>query len=333
MQCIAGIDVSKNTFDELVLVGGKEKHRQFPNKKEGWVQFWTILQSLGADEIYVCMEATGLLWEDLAEFFYHKGVTVFVVNARRIKGFAMSEDKRTKTDKVDAGVIARFCRAHLSELNPWAPPASHTRHLQSLTRQQASLVEDRARQRVRLQSALLCVEVSESIKLYIEFLDKSIEKIDRSIEALIRTNSVLKEKEALARSIKGVGPITARVVLAECRLFNELSHRRQVSAFAGLDVTEFQSGTSIRSRPRLSKRGNARIRQVLYMAAMTAKRYNPVFKTFYERLVANGKTKMQALGACMRKLLELIFTVVTTGREFDSAYTSQPSKAVKVVAA
>ena len=107
----------------------------------------------------------------------------------------------------------------------------------------------------------------------------------------------------------------------------------QVAAFAGLDVTEFSSGTSIRSKPRLSKRGNARLRQVLYMAAMAAKRSNPVFKRFYERLRANGKTKMQALGACMRKLLELIFTVVTSGNAFDPNYGAAPSEAIQAVAA
>lgn len=333
MESIAGIDISKGTFDALTLLSAKEKHRQFSNKKEGWTQFWTNLQKLGADKLYVCMEATGLYWEGLAQFLHEKGVTVFVVNARRIKGFAMSEDKRTKTDKVDAGVIARFCRAHLDELKPWTPPASYTRKLQSLTRQLASLKEDRARQAVRLQSATLCSEVSESIKLHICFLDKSIKSMESSIESLISNNAVLREKEKLARSVKGVGPITASVVLAECRLFNEISHRRQVAAFAGLDVTQFSSGTSIRSKPRLSKRGNARIRQVLYMAAMAAKRSNPVIKSLYERLLANGKTKMQALGACMRKLLELIFAVVTSERKFDPVYRAAQSQGQKPVTA
>jgi len=333
MHRIAGVDVSKLTFDEFAMGGGKGKHHQFSNNREGWARFWRTLEALGEGALHVCMEATGLYWEGLAEFLHQKGATVFVVNARRIKGFAMSEDKRTKTDKVDAGVIARFCQAHLHVLKPWTPPAPCVRQLQSLTRQLASLTDDRARQDVRLQSAVLCAEVHESIKQHIEFLDESIERMKRSIQTLISSNSELQKKEELARSIKGVGPVTASVVLAECRLFNELKDRRQVAAFAGLDVTEFSSGTSIRSKPRLSKRGNARLRQVLYMAAMAAKRSNPVFKRFYERLRANGKTKMQALGACMRKLLELIFTVVTSGNAFDPNYGAAPSEAIQAVAA
>jgi transposase len=253
---------------------------------------------------------------------YEKGTTVFVVNARRIKGFAMSEDKRTKTDKVDSGVSARFCRAHLAELKAWTPPPPEVRKLQSLTRQMDSLKEDRARQSVRLQSAVLCNEVRDSIMGHIKFLDKSIEEMEHATEVLIKETPVMKEQQQLATSITGVGSVTASVVLAECRLFKDFVDRRQVAAFAGLDVSEFLSGSSVNHKPHLSKRGNSRLRKALYMAALSAKRYNPVLKSFYERLVQNGKTKMQAIGACMRKLLELIFAVVTSGRRFDPEYSA-----------
>jgi transposase len=326
MDLIVGMDVSKSSFDSLVLLGDKGKHRQCLNAKEGFAQFWSTMQKLNFDKLYVCMEATGLYWEALAEYLHEQGATVFVVNARRIKGFAMSEHKRTKTDKVDAGVIARFCRAHLAELNAWAPPAPEVRKLLSLTRQLDSLKEDRARQVIRIQSALLCTEAADSIKLHIEFLDDSIETMERAIEALIKSNPVLRQQRQLAISIKGVGAVTAAVVLAECRLFKDFVDRRQVAAFAGLDVSEFLSGSSINCKPRLSKRGNPRIRKALYMAALSAKRYNPVLKSLYDRLVLNGKTKMQAIGACMRKLLELIFAVVKSGKSFDPAYVTKRAR-------
>ncbi len=311
MISIVGIDVSKDTFDVFVLIGNNWKHRQFPNNKTGFKQLWSYLLKLGINKPHTCMEATGLYWEKLAEYLHEKGCTVFVVNARRIKGFAMSEDKRTKTDKVDAGVIARFCRAHFAGLKPWCPPSAEVRKLQSLTRQLDSLKEDRTRQLVRLKSVVTCTEVSASIRNHIKFLDDSIEKMEEAIKILIQKDSLIEKQYDLATSITGVGLATASTVLAECRLFKEFCDRRQVSAFAGLDVSEFVSGSSIHMKPRLSKRGSSRLRKAMYMAALCAKRHNPIIKDCYDRLLANGKTKMQAIGACMRKLLEIIFAVVT----------------------
>jgi transposase len=279
------------------------------------------------------MEATGLYWEGLARFLHKKGATVFVVNARRIKGFAMSEDKRTKTDKVDAGVIARFCRAHLAELKPWSPPAPEVHKLLSLTRQLESLKEDRSRQKVRLKSATMCTEVAASINHHIQSLSENIKKVESAIASLLKQNEDLGNQHKIAKSVTGVGKVTASIVLAETRLFENFSDRRQVAAFAGLDVSEFRSGSSIRSKPRLSKRGSARIRKALYMAALSAKKHNPVVKKLYERLVVNGKTKMQAIGACMRKLLELIFAVVKSGQKFDPEYESKRSGIKLLVAA
>ena len=321
MISIIGIDVSKDTFDVFVLIGNKWKHRQFLNNKAGFKQLWSYLLKLGISNPQACMEATGLYWENLAQYLYAKDCTVFVVNARRIKGFAMSEDKRTKTDKVDAGVIARFCRAHLNELKSWTPPSLEVRKLQSLTRQLDSLKEDRARQITRLKSAVLCSEVSKSIKDHIRFLSDSIEQLEQAVEALIGKEKSMKQQYSLATSIKGVGAVTASTVLAEYRLFNEFSDRRQVTAFAGLDVSEFVSGSSIHMKPRLSKRGSSRVRKAMYMAALCAKRHNPVIRDCYNRLLANGKTKMQAIGACMRKLLEIIFAVVKSGKCFDPNYS------------
>jgi len=330
MKSIVGVDVSKDTFDVFVLEHGK--HRQFLNTKSGFKQFWSYLLKLDIHKPQACMEATGLYWENLAEYLHKKGAIVFVVNARRIKGFAMSEHKRTKTDKVDAGVIARFCRAHIAELKSWCPPSAEVRKLQSLTRQLDSLKGDRARQLVRLQSALLCSEVSESIKNYIKFLNGSINKMEEAIGILIQKDKPIEKQYDLAISIKGVGPVTASTVLAECRLFREFSDRRQVTAFAGLDVSEFLSGSSIHMKPRLSKRGNSRIRKAMYMAAVCAKRHNPTIRTFYNKLLDNGKTKMQAIGACMRKLLEIIFAVVKSGKRFDPKHVQNLSKQQSLVA-
>lgn len=323
MEGIVGVDISKNTFDSQFLVAGMEKHRKFDNGNDGFRQLWSAMAKLEVDKWYVCMEATGLYWEALAEFLHTRGVIVFVVNARRIKGYAMSEHKRTKTDKVDGGVITRFCKAHLADLKAWSPPTPEMRKILSLTRQMESLKVDQARQKVRLKSATMCAEVGASIRSHIQFLTASIKKIESAIDSLLKQSAELREKHKVARSIKGVGKVTASIVLAETRLFKDFSDRRQVVAFAGLDVSEFTSGTSIRSKPRLSKRGNARIRKALFMAALSAKKYNPVIKRLYDRLLDNGKTKMQAIGACMRQLLELIFAVVKSGQKFDSDYETK----------
>ena len=320
MEIISGVDVSKATFDVLTLRSGKEKYVKYLNKTSDFERFYNALNKGSVAKIVVCMEATGLFYEGLAEFLHAKGVVVYVVNGRRIKGFAGSEEKRSKTDKIDAGVIARFCRAHLNDLIAWKPATKAVRKLQSLTRQISSLKEDRARQKVRLKSALLCPEVIDSIKAHIEFLSESIRKLESATDALMDDNEEIKKKKDLAESIKGVGQVTSSVILAEFRLFSDFTERRQVAAFAGLDVSEWTSGSSVVLKPRISKKGNPRVRQVLYMAAMAARRSNPVIKDFYNRLRASGKNKMQSLCACMRKLVELIFAVVTSGKPFDPQY-------------
>ena len=333
MELFVGLDVSKSTHDARILSAGKEAHQKISNTKDGFEELWNTLQKRDFSTLYVCLEATGLYWEALAEFLHEKGAIVFVVNARRIKGFAMSEDKRTKTDKVDAGVIARFCRSQFAGLNPWTPPPAEVRKLQALSRQLESLKEDRARQQVRLKSAILCPEVVDSIKHHIDLLDAEIASIERAIKKLVKANQRMQEQHRLATSITGVGFVTAAVVLSECRGFTDFVDRRQVAAFAGLDVSEFVSGSSINRKARLSKRGNSRLRKALYMAALSAIRFNPVIQQLYDRLVLNGKAKMQAIGACMRKLLELMFVVVTSGCPFDPDFAGKQSQRKEAPAA
>jgi len=201
MEPVVGIDVSKKTFDVALLVGEKPKSGKFKNTPEGFVMFERWLKKEGTEGIHVCMEATGTYGEKLAEYLYEAGYVVSVVNPAKIKGFAQSELTRTKTDKADAALIARFCRAMRPE--PWQPPAPETRKLQALVRRLDELNGMLTQERNRLDTADEVVK--PSISEVIKVLETRIEQVRRLIRDHIDQHPDLKAKRDLLESIPGIG--------------------------------------------------------------------------------------------------------------------------------
>jgi transposase len=309
-----GIDISKDYFDVAVEVKDKWKHQQFSQTEKGFKAFLSWLGKLGITESHICMEATGAYWYELAEFLSEAAVQISVVNPTCIRRFAQSELKRTKTDKVDAGIIARFCRT----MNPpfWQLPAPEVRLLQMLVRRVYDLTKIRRQERTRLSTEKNKPVVMDSVQRILKSLDQEIARIKRQIESLYKKHAHLQEKRRLLLSIPAVGEETANVVLTEIPSLDLFSSAKQLVAYAGLAPKEIRSGSSIRGRTRLSKTGNARLRSALFMPAVVAKDYNPLVASLYGRLVANGKPPMKAVGASMRKLLHIIFGVLKSGKPF-----------------
>jgi transposase len=313
---ILGVDIAKKKFDVALLVNDKQKHKVFTNTQEGFRELLVWLKKKGVEHVHLCLEASSTYGDELATYMHDAGHTVSIVNPARIKGFAQSELMRTKNDKVDAGLIARFCLAMHPE--PWAPAPPEMRQLQALVRRVDALINMRTQELHRLGTAQGTVEYS--IREHIAYLDRQIDALKQQITDIIKNDPDLKAKRDLLKSIPGIGEATIAAILSELHMFERCDRVQKVVAFIGLAPREFTSGSSIKGKPRLSKVGNARLRKALFMPALVSIQCNPVIQTFYHRLKGNGKNGKVIVCAIMRKLVHLIFGILRSGRPFDPNY-------------
>lgn len=316
MAVFLGIDIAKQKFDAVLLTDVGKRHRVFDNTESG---FAALADWLGADAtaVHACMEATGGLGDELALFLYARGITVSIVNPLQIKAFGQSELVRTKTDKVDAGVIARFCRSQSPA--PWQPPSARARELRALVRRCAALKEMRVQEHQRQAQGTASALVKASLERMLAHLDDEIKTVSDAIAALIRQDEAIRADHTLLVSIPGLAAPSAAILLAEIPDFRAFSHNKQITAFVGLDPKDHQSGSSIHRRTHISRVGNARVRAVLYMCALSARRHNPVLKAFADRLKENGKAPKAILVAVARKLLVIAYGVLKTRKPFQAA--------------
>lgn len=314
---IVGIDVSKLKLDITVLLEkNKSKHKVFGNNPNGFGEITKWFDQLGVKIAHVCLESTGSYGEAVSLFLHQQGYIVSIVNPARIKAYGKSEGSRAKTDKVDSGVIARFCKAQ-SPL-AWIPPSAEEQALKDLYRCRQSLIEDKTRLSNRMEAL---DKVKASFKIWetlLKDLKKTIKDVDDQINALLESNTNLGNQVELLKTIPGISDKTAVAILSELPPVNTFKTAREVAAFAGLTPTVRQSGTSVRGRGSLSKAGNAQLRKALYMPAIVAKKHNPLLEEFCNRLGEKGKAKMVVIGAAMRKLLHIIFGVLKNQKSFAS---------------
>lgn len=311
-----GIDISKSKFNVcLIRESGKLKHRVFPNTAAGFEQFREWLAQQGIERVHACLEATGTYGEALALDLYQAGHSVSVVNPAAVKAFAQSRLSRTKTDKVDAELIARFTIAQAPPL--WQPLPQEVQELQALVRRLESLIEMRVAEENRLSSGITVDSVRQSLEEHLLYLNQEIKRTEKLIRKHINKHPTLKQQSELLDSIPGIAETTAARLLAELTDLTQYKSARQVAAYAGLVPRERQSGTSLRGRARLSKIGNARLRKALYFPAITALRCSPFFKAWAKALQERGKCKMTVVCAVMRKLIHIAYGVLKNGKPFD----------------
>jgi transposase len=309
---ILGIDVGKEYID-CELLDDKGARKRVPNTVRGFEQVVSWLRNRKVRKVHACMEATGGWSEELAFFLQEHGHVVSIVNPMQIRAFGQSELSRTKTDRADAALIARFCQA--MHPGPWEPPTPAERRLRQLVRRRRSLIEMRTQELNRLE-APGSENVQKSIRKLIGTLDEEIDELEAEIKATIDDDDDLKGKRDLIESIDGIGPITSSTLLAETPHIEKFETSKALAAFAGVCPQLRQSGRSA-SSSRTTKIGNRAIRKVLYMAALAALRSNSVIQAFAARLRERGKRPMEIIVAAMRKLLVLVFGVLKTRRPFD----------------
>lgn len=313
---IIGIDVSKAKLDCLWirdLAAMKVKSKVQNNTLHGHKALldWATKQTGSpVKELHFVMEATGVYHEALAYALHEAGAQVSVINPARIRDYAKSLGNLSKNDRKDSVVLARYGMTQSPAL--WNPEAKEIRELKALIARLEAVKEDIERERNRLEKALannVSHEVQTSIKTVQGQLEAERHRLESLIDDHMDNHPGLKQDRELLESIPGVGPVVARQMVAvlRSRSFDKAS---QCAAFLGLVPVERQSGTSVYSPPRLSKQGCGRVRAKLYMAAIVSTRYNPDIRLQYKRLLRNGKTRMAALGAAMRKLVQICFGVL-----------------------
>ena len=303
-------------------VSGKRKSKVINNTQSGVIDLlaWAAKQNISPEELHVIMEATGVYHEQVAMALADAGVRVSIINPAQVKDFGHSLAVRTKTDGVDSFVLARY--GALLKPAAWIPPAPEARMLQALLARRDAIAQDVQRERNRQEKADATdtpALIQKSLEDSIEFLVKQLILFQQNIDDHINRHPNLEKDMNLLQSIPGVGPQVGSNMLSVLSS-HHFESAEQLAAYLGLVPVERQSGSSVLGRARLSKAGPARMRAVLYMAAVVAKRCNPHVKAVYDRLLARGKSKMSALGAAMRKLVHLCFGVLKTQQPYQHDY-------------
>lgn len=315
MDGYVGIDVSKERLDAVILKGERRESQHFTNTATGFGKLAQWLKRRGQPStLHVCLEATGHYSEGVAVFLVESGFRMSVVNPARIKAYGDSLLSRNKTDKLDAVLIADFCRTQQPPL--WTPPPPEIRQLQALMRHLDDLTTARQQARNRLDNPAQAAPVTTDLQAQITLFDEQIKRTKQAIADHLDNHPTLKTQKDLLISIPGLGELTIGKLLAECRDLSSF-RVRQLVAFAGLNPRHHVSGSSVFKKPSISRTGSASLRTALYMPAVVAMRYNPLLRAFADRLRSRGVPPKAIVVAVMRKLLHLVVGVLRSGQPFD----------------
>jgi transposase len=306
-ELFIGIDVSKDTLDGAALPADLTFAQ--PNDTQGVAAVVGLLLPL--QPTLIVLEATGGLELPLATALAAAGLPVAVVNPRQARDFARATGQLAKNDGIDAASLARFGQAIRPQARPL--PDAEVRALQALLSRRRQLLEMRGMEQNRLGSCSAAA-VRTSLQAHISWLSEHLQQTDKELQQSIESSPVWLAKEDLLRSIKGIGPVSSRTLLAALPELGTLSNR-QAAALAGLAPYADDSGR--RRGCRHIAGGRSVVRNVLYMAALSAARYNPTLRAFKERLVRAGKKAKVILTALARKLVVLANAVLRTGRRWD----------------
>ena len=328
----AGIDVAKDTFD-ISIVLAHQHHPKTPlcdipaetfdrtakgvSQSLKWID--TQLKKAGESEtpVRAVMEATGKYSLELTALLTQErpGLRPAIINPKRGHDFINSLGMRGKTDRMDARAMGFYgVERRPTEYEPQSP---HFAKLREMNRFRDFLVAQKVAEANRMDDVSQCKEVRKIAKRRKTQIERDIKKIETEMKAHVTSTPDLKRDAQLLATIPGVGFLSVCTIMAELGDLRRFKRARQATAFAGMCPSEFESGSSVRGKTRLSKSGNARIRQSLYMSAMSATRVAGPLQKDYTRKLGDGKSRMVALGMVMRKLLVLMRAILVSGKPYD----------------
>lgn len=317
-----GIDMAKLTFCAALWFDRERFLKaEFNNNVAGFRQLRTWLKKHGAGgSLRVAVESTSTYAEALLEWLYAAGCSVFLLNPEQVSHYARACGRRNKTDPADAVTIAAFIATH--DATPWQPPPPEQKDLRSLTRARAQVVDTARTLAVQLQTA--SGPARPHLQTLLEAARRTLAAIGRDIARHLKKHPLLADKVRRLMTIKGVGLITAATAIAELPPITAETDPRTIAAWAGLTPRRWQSGPR-EWTTRLCRKGNVYLRQALYMPALVAKRYNPLFRDYALRLAARGKTSGAILGALSHKMLRIIVGLLRSTSDFDPNWSPKKS--------
>jgi transposase len=323
VEAFAGLDVSAREISVARLRSKQESLTvvSFANNPSGHRALLAYLLQETA-RVRVCLEASGNYSLDLALALHaHRHVEVSLVNPRRARRFAESLGERSKTDPVDARVLCEYA-ARMPWVT-WRPPSPRALRLRAITRAIESLgvmhTQEKNREHALKASQALPALVIHEMRRHQRYLEHRMEQLRRESRRLIAKDPELDRRFRLMVTVPGVAETSALQILGELVVLPDGLDARQWVAFSGLDPSQFTSGTSVDKRPRISRGGSRHLRRALYMPALVALRREPHLAAFYQRLLARGKARLQAVVAVMRKLLHALFAMFRLNQSYDGS--------------
>ncbi|HYG40603.1 MAG TPA: IS110 family transposase [Cytophagales bacterium] len=333
---VVGIDVAQK---EIVVSMGRmfedwaiqlHAHKAFANNKKGFeaMLLWVKKHCQETLPISFAMEATGVYHQSLAYFLDEKNYPTSVLLPNKISNYIRTLDVKTITDKSCSEAIARFGLER--KLEVWKKPKDIYRNIKHVTRERDQIIEERTMAKNQLHA-----EETEAypnkrsvarIKERIKLLNKQEKEIKGDIALLVAKDPEVKKIVNRISSLPGIALLTAAIILAETNGFELIRNKRQLASYAGFDIKEKQSGTSIKGKSRISKKGNKHLRKAMHLPALSAIRHDERFKAVFVRLVSRHGVKMKAAVAVQRKLLEMTYTLYKTGTTYEKDYFEKSIK-------
>lgn len=331
-----GIDVSKDKFDVTFAEVLDNQHirikgsRKFANTARGYEQFlnWVAKFRKGQMvELSFTMEATGVYYEGLAYFLNAQEQVVHVELPNKVKAYAKSWNQKSKTDKVDARLLAYLGLER--KLRVWKPMSRQMLRLKRLGRERVNLLEEKTRLSNRLHALRYAYQSEKAtikrIKQQLKLLEKQLKAVEEELKTIAKEDAELYRKIQQICTIKGVNFLTVVIVLAETNGFELITSRSQLISYCGYDVVHNESGSSLKGKTRISKKGNRFVRRALYFPAISAVKHEGIFKNLYDRVFERTRIKMKAYVAVQRKLLTIIFALFKNDVPFDPNYANETS--------
>lgn len=339
LKQVAGIDVAQK---ELVVSLGRMKEdlttelysfKTFSNTEKGFIALIQWVTKLTVSEVSVryVMEATGVYHETLAYYLSNNGHQVSILMPNKMSNFSKTLETKTITDKTASQAIALFGLE--KQMNIWQKPKPVYRELRQVTRERGQLIEERTALKNQLHAeqsqAYPNKKSIERIQVRIKLLDSQVEEIMKEITVITKQDREVGEIIKRLCSVPGVALLTAAIILAETNGFDLITNIKQLISFAGLDIKEKQSGTSVKGKPKISKKGNRHLRKAMHFPALTAIRHDERYKAIFARLVGKHGIKMKAAVAVQRKLLEMAYIVYKTNKPYDKEYLKKQKDQVE----
>lgn len=316
---VVSFGVLTQDFEQAIL-----SNSSFRNTPAGFEKLvkWVEKLSSGDALLVVIIEATGVYHERASVFLTEQGYHLSVILPNRAKAFFDTLKNKTITDKTCGQML---CRLGLEKkLDKWEQPHPIYNTLKKLTRERSQLILEQTQNKNQLHAEKSGAWVNkQSVKRTeqrLKMLERQIQEIVHETEDLLDEEQWLKEKIERLCTIKGIAMLTAVTIVAESAGFNLIRNKRQLVSYAGLDVKEKSSGTSVHGRSRISKVGNSWLRASLYFPSLTAMRFNPTFKDLFARTVARHGIKKKSLVAVQRKMLELVYVLWKNETVYDPEY-------------